>query len=115
MGLLVDNCSLSISILSPQDEGSVYSRTMSPFQTVNFLSPYLNEKSEINISSSLVMMIVTYTSNKFLPKPNPVWKPDEKGPPFHKKMNLSANTTLTTVLRMLAHIGIDWLEGRDFS
>ena len=31
------------------------------------------------------------------------------------KNELSANTTLTTVLRMLAHIGIDCLEGRDFS
>ena len=31
------------------------------------------------------------------------------------KIELSANTTLTTVLRMLAHIGIDCLEGRDFS
>ena len=63
--------------------------------------------------------MLTYTSNKFPPKPNPVWKPDDRKnhwrPPFHKKMNLSANTTLTTVLRMLAHIGIDWLEGRDFS
>ena len=89
-----------------------------PFQdlySLNFFSAliWMRRVKLILDYTSLVMMMLTYTSNKFLPKPNPVWKPDDRKnhwrPPFHKK-----RTCLLTPPSLLCSVcwHWDWLTGK---